>query len=111
MTIPGSASSMLMVAAAAAPPAGYQIERSLRFNSSDSAYLSKNFGSLGNRKTWTWAGWVKRTVKNTATDQMLFTGGTTSSDTGFLALDFNSSDKLLDINSQQTLQKNNASFS
>ena len=37
---------------------------------------------------------MKRTVKNTATDQMLFTGGTTSSDTGFLALDFNSSDKL-----------------
>ena len=39
---------------------GYEIERSLRFNSSDSAYLSKNFGSAGNRKTWTWAGWVKR---------------------------------------------------
>ena len=38
---------------------GYEIERSLRFNSSDSAYLSKNFGSAGNRKTWTWAGWVK----------------------------------------------------
>jgi hypothetical protein len=22
--------------------------------------LSKNFGSAGNRKTWTWAGWVKK---------------------------------------------------
>jgi hypothetical protein len=38
----------------------YQIERSLRFNSADSAYLSKTFGSAGNRKTWTWSGWVKR---------------------------------------------------
>jgi hypothetical protein len=76
MTIPGSASSMLMVAAAAAPPAGYQIERSLRFNSSDSAYLSRTPGTAGNRKTWTWAGWVKRTVKNvTANRQMIFTGG------------------------------------
>jgi hypothetical protein len=39
---------------------GYEIERSLRFNSSDSAYLSRTPASAGNRKTWTWAGWVKR---------------------------------------------------
>ena len=36
----------------------YEIQRSLRFNSSDSAYLSRT-PSAGNRKTWTWAGWVK----------------------------------------------------
>ena len=40
--------------------AGYQIERSLRFNSADSAYLNWTPGSAGNRKTWTWSGWVKR---------------------------------------------------
>jgi hypothetical protein len=39
---------------------GYEIERSLRFNSSDIAYLSRTPASAGNRKTWTWAGWVKR---------------------------------------------------
>ena len=39
---------------------GYSISRSLRFNSSDSAYLSRTPASAGNRKTWTWAGWVKR---------------------------------------------------
>jgi hypothetical protein len=38
---------------------GYSISRSLRFNSSDSAYLSRTPASAGNRKTWTWAGWVK----------------------------------------------------
>lgn len=38
---------------------GYKIERSLRFNSADSAYLSRT-PSAGNRKTWTWSGWVKR---------------------------------------------------
>ena len=38
---------------------GYQIERSLRFNSADSAYLSKTPASAGNRKTWTWSGWRK----------------------------------------------------
>jgi len=40
--------------------AGYANERSLRFNSADSAYLNRTPSSAGNRKTWTWAGWVKR---------------------------------------------------
>ena len=38
----------------------YQIERSLRFNSSDSAYLSRTPASAGNRKTWTISLWLKR---------------------------------------------------
>ena len=39
--------------------ADYQIERSLRFNRNDSAYLSRTPSSAGNRRTWTWSGWVK----------------------------------------------------
>ena len=39
---------------------GYQIERSLRFNSADSAKLTRTPSTAGNRKTWTWSGWVKR---------------------------------------------------
>ena len=46
---------------------GYLIERSLRFNSADSAYLSRTPASAGNRKTWTWAGWVKNTSSTTTT--------------------------------------------
>jgi hypothetical protein len=38
----------------------YAISRSLRFNSADSAFFSRTPASAGNRKTWTWAGWVKR---------------------------------------------------
>ena len=38
----------------------YRIANSLRFRSSASAYLSRTFGVAGNRKTWTWSGWVKR---------------------------------------------------
>jgi hypothetical protein len=38
----------------------YEISRSVRFNSADSAYLSRTPASAGNRRTWTWAGWVKR---------------------------------------------------
>ena len=46
--------------ASAASASGYTIERSLRFNSADSAYLNRTPSSAGNRKTWTWSGWVKR---------------------------------------------------
>jgi hypothetical protein len=40
--------------------ASYSISRSLRFNSADSAYLSRTPASAGNRKTWTISLWVKR---------------------------------------------------
>jgi hypothetical protein len=39
---------------------GYQISRSLRFNSADSAYLNRTPASAGNRRTWTFSAWVKR---------------------------------------------------
>lgn len=41
-------------------PEGYQISRSVRLRSSASAYLNRTPASVGNRKTWTWSGWVKR---------------------------------------------------
>ena len=37
----------------------FAIKRSLRFNSGDSAYLSRTPSSAGNQKTFTWSGWVK----------------------------------------------------
>jgi len=43
------------------PVTGYNIERSLRFNSADSAYLNRTPGSASNRKTWTYSAWIKRT--------------------------------------------------
>jgi hypothetical protein len=49
----------LMQMAAAGAGGEYQISRSLRFNSADSAYLSRTPASAGDRKTWTWSGWVK----------------------------------------------------
>jgi hypothetical protein len=38
---------------------GYQIERSLRFNSADSAYLNRTPGSAGNRQIFTLSFWIK----------------------------------------------------
>jgi hypothetical protein len=65
MSIPGSVNPLFLGAAGQATGGGeYQIERSVRFNSPDSAYLSRTPASSGNRKTWTWAGWVKRSAIN-----------------------------------------------
>ena len=40
---------------------GVQIQRSLRFNSGDSQYITRTCASEGNRVKWTWSGWVKKT--------------------------------------------------
>jgi len=80
--IPGSANSLLLASAAGAAGGGYQIERSLRFNSADSAYLSRTPASAGNRKTWTWAGWVKRC--SLATRPVLFSNIDASNNNGFV---------------------------
>ena len=56
----------------------YRIERSLRFNSADSAYLNRTPASAGNQKTWTWSGWVKR-GKLGAQDFIIFNEGGLSS--------------------------------
>ena len=38
----------------------YDIEQSLMFDYGDTAYLHRTPGSAGNRRTFTWSGWVKR---------------------------------------------------
>jgi hypothetical protein len=57
----GLLSNSLFLSTAAAA-GGLQISRSLRFNSSDSGYCARTPGTASNRKTWTWSGWVKRSV-------------------------------------------------
>ena len=44
--------------------ADFEVERSLRFNDNDTAYLSRNFGTGGNRKKWTFSAWIKRGRQN-----------------------------------------------
>jgi hypothetical protein len=41
---------------------GYEIQRSLRFNSADAARLNRTPASAGNRKTWTYSTWIKRSA-------------------------------------------------
>ncbi len=50
----------ILAGAAGSGGSGYEIERSLRFNRADSSNLSRTPSSQGNRRTWTWSLWVKR---------------------------------------------------
>lgn len=52
----------MFAASKTASLSGYQIQRSLRFNSADSAYLNRTPASVGNRRTWTFSAWVKAPV-------------------------------------------------
>jgi hypothetical protein len=49
---------------------GYEVDNSLRFNSGSSDSLTRTPASTTNRKTWTWSGWVKRSILGA--DQDLF---------------------------------------
>ena len=53
----------------------YQISRSLRFNSADSAYLNRTPASAGNRKTFTLSFWAKRSKIGGATPYYVFQAG------------------------------------
>ena len=59
----------------------YKINQSLRFNDGDTPSLTRTFGSAGDRKTWTWSGWVKRA---TLGEQDIFGDNTSSSSDGFI---------------------------
>jgi len=88
-------SAKLMYATGAGSFYDTEISQSLRFNDDDSAYLSRTPASAGNRKTWTWSGWVKR--GNLGSRQTIFSvyGGTNSND--FIELRFDSSTDALTL--------------
>jgi hypothetical protein len=52
-------------------------QQSLKFNDDESQYLSWTPAAAGNRKTWTWSGWVKR--GNIGTTQDIFIAGSNAS--------------------------------
>jgi len=68
----------------------YQISRSLRFNKSGSSYLNRTPASAGNRKTWTYSGWVKLTgIPTTTADPVpIFGAMSAANDSGYFTLGF-----------------------
>ena len=69
---------------------GYEVANSLRFDDGSSDYLTKTFGSVGNRKTWTWSGWIKRCFLGTQQDFFSVSSGAST----FHVLYFDSNDQL-----------------
>ena len=69
----GSASNFFLGAASATGGSGYEIQRSLRFNSSDASYLDRTPSSASNRKTFTFSCWVK--ASNPGLERIIFQTG------------------------------------
>jgi len=76
-----------ILAGASGQGGAYTIEESLRFNASQSSYLSWTPASAGNRKTWTWSGWFKKGVI-TNTGCLFGAGTTTNSGNGVTEISF-----------------------
>ena len=86
-------SNILAGAAGSQGGAGYKIERSLRFNSADSAYLNRTPLSAGNRTKWTWSGWIKRNKLGTFQRIFAVSGGPANDDNWF-AIALNTSNQI-----------------
>jgi len=70
---------------------GYLLDRSLRFRSSASAYLTRTPSSTGDRTEWTWSGWVKRS--GLAANTSLFSVDVSGYTNRYLSMLINSSDE------------------
>jgi len=76
----------------------YQISRSIRFNSPDGPILERAGSAGGNRQTWTWSGWVKRSKlnSNNANRPFLFGASDRSSGSAYLQFGLYGSDSDID---------------
>ena len=68
-------SNILKTLAAGSVSGEYQISRSLRFNSADSAYLSRTPASAGSLTTWTYSFWWKPCAIGASSPKLFDVGG------------------------------------
>ena len=72
---------------------GYDVDNSCRFDDGSSDYLNRTPGSSGNRKTWTWSSWVKKSTIG-AGYQFLFSCTDASTSTGSIGTNYNGDNKI-----------------
>lgn len=87
-------------ATAGTEDSSYQIQRSLRFPSENSAYLDYTPALAGDRKTWTWSGWIKRSALSS--QQHIYSIHDGASDAGFMRLQWGSTDDKIDLSGWST---------
>ena len=83
-------------------------QQSLKFNDDESQYLSWTPAAAGNRKTWTWSGWVKR--GNLGTTQNLFAAATGTSDPTHTTFRFDGASSILFAGWSGVYFSSNATF-
>jgi hypothetical protein len=71
---------------------GTQVAGSLRFRQASSQYMTRTPAGAGNRKTWTWSGWLKR--GSIGSNQQFFMAYSAANDSGNFEVRFNTSDYL-----------------
>ena len=70
---------------------GFEIARSLRFNSVDNAYLERTVSTTSSRTTFTYSCWVKR-GNITTSESIILMGSNLTSGTAHVAISFDSND-------------------
>ena len=80
----------IRIGAAGAADSDFVVDRSLRFNNGDSAYLRRDPTSTSNRKTSTLSVWLKRTKLSTSNSVVIFSSNKTGSSTAQVQLGFES---------------------
>ena len=76
------------------------IQKSLRFRSGASAYLTRTPSSAGNRKTWTWSAWIKR--GSLGSRQILFSADDNATHATYFILELQSDNNLRCLAGQET---------
>lgn len=83
---------------------------SLRFRSSASAYLSRTPVITGNRKTWTWSGWVKRGTLSSGQQNLFATTGLNNDGQNRSILYIDSSDNVTFLNAVSNAYRGAGSY-
>ena len=82
---------------------GYEISNSLRFNDGDSPGLAITPSGAGNRKTWTYSGWVKLSALGTGQEHILMVNGG-NSDSTWVQLRFEDNDFTFSFYNQRAIR-------
>ena len=72
---------------------GFNVANSLRFNDGSSDFLNRTPSSSGNRKTWTWSSWIKKSTVG-AGYQFLFSCTDASTSTGSIGTNYDGDNKI-----------------
>jgi len=94
VTLPGAAGEV---------KESYEISNSLRFNDGDSAGLAITPSGAGNRKTWTYSGWVKLSSLGTGQQHIFMVNGG-NNDTTWVQLRFEDNDFTFSFYNQRAIR-------